>query len=166
MAYAVRDDVLARAGLFAGVFQVVGKRPNEADLDAFIEDVADIIDADIRSRGFDPALLTPEIEGALRDVNAWAVLLRALPAAVPGNDADELLDRAREIVVAAGFPALAAGSVDVFGVLAAIEAGQGGGGASSGAGSLWDEIVEPEDDWTAEEVGEASLPTWRRGQPL
>lgn len=165
MAYAVRDDVLARAGRFAGLFAVVGKRPNEADLDELLEDVSSLIDAEILGRGYDPDLLSPAIVGSLRDVTAWATLVRALVQAAPGDDAvEELVGQGTKIIEAAGFPGLAGGSSDVFGALAAISAGEGGGGPRSSAGSLWDEIAEPEDTWTEEERGEAALPFWRRGQ--
>lgn len=167
MAYAVRDDVLARAGRFAGIFSVAGKRPNEADLDEFLEDVASLIDAEIRSRGYDPALLTTETSEALRDVNAWAALVRALPQAAPGDDdTTALVNRGVAILEAAGFPGLAGGSVNLFAVLEAIEAGTGGGGPGSSAGSFWDEVEEPEETLTAEEIGEAAEPVWRRGQSL
>lgn len=162
MAYAVRDDVLARAGRFQAVFSQAGKRPNLADLDAFLADVAAIIDAEIRAEGYDPALLTPELEAALKDVNAWAVVVRALPEAAPGDDAVQaLVDRGVAILEAAGFPSLAGGgSGDVFAALELLEAGVGGGGPGSSAGSFWDQL--PEDD----EDEEALEPTWKRGQPL
>lgn len=164
MAYATREDVFARAGRFAGLFTVEGKRPNEADLDAFLDDVSAIIDSEIRARGYDPAVLTVELEASLRDVAAWAVLLRALPQASPSDEGTEdLLDRARTIVTDAGFPGLG-GSVDVFGALAALEAGAGGGGPGTGAGSFWDDVeeLEPLD----EEDAVAAGPVWRRGMTL
>lgn len=165
-AYAVRDDVLARAGRFSGVFSVAGKRPNLADLDAFLEDVSAIIDAEIRARGFDPASLTPELQRSLKDVNAWAVIVRALPEAAPGDDEIEpIVEQGRGILEAAGFPSLAAsGSTDVFAALEALEAGEGGGGVGAVAGSYVGDL-EVEDDLEFEDL-EASLPLWRRGQSL
>lgn len=167
MAYAVRDDVLARAGRYGGVFSVPGKRPNEADLDVFLDEVASLIDTEIRRRGYDPALLTADSLAVLTDVNAWAVVIRALPQALPGDeDAQELIDRGIEIVKAAGFPSLADGGVDVFGLLEALDAGAAGGGPGSSAGSFWDDVVEPEETWDEDEIGEAAQPLWRRGQSL
>ena len=167
MSYAGVDDVLARAGRFAGVFQVTGQRPDEADLGAFLDQVTAVIDAKIQSRGFDPAELNDEIRQALLDVNAWAVLIRALPAAIVGDDAaDKLLEQAREIVSAAGFEELAAGTSEVFSLLETIQTGTGGGGTGSGAGSLWDELGEPEEERDADEIAEAAAPVWSRGQSL
>lgn len=168
-AYAVRDDVLARAGRFQGVFSVAGKRPNLGDLDLFLDDVSAIIDVEIRARGYDPDLLTVEIKDSLRDVAAWAVLLRALPEASPGSDEIEpTLDRARAILNAAGFPSLAeGGAADVFVALEALEAGTGGGGPGTSAGSfladLEDELsIAEEEEIDSDTVG----PQWRRGQSL
>lgn len=181
--YASQDDVLARAGRFGGVFSVAGKRPSLADLTALTEQVSEIVDAEVRSRGFDPDLLSADLIVALKDVVAWATLIRALPQANPGEDAEPLLERAEMIVRGYGFPGLASGgaNVDVFAALSALEAGQGGGGAGAGAGSFWDstgeedsilsrlrrrepvEIVNGAIDYDSPS---ASEPLWRRGQSL
>lgn len=162
MAYAVRDDVLARAGRFAGLFEVPGKRPNLADLDAFLEEVAAIIDAEIRAQGYDPATITADLKAALLDINAWAVVVRALPEASPGDDAIvATVEQGSAILEAAGFPSLASGgAVDVFAALQLLEAGGGGGGAGSSAGSFWDTM--PDED----EIEGAREPEWERGQSL
>jgi hypothetical protein len=176
MAYAARDDVLLRAGRFAGVFQVAGKRPNEADLDELLDDVSAVIDAEIRSRGYDPATLDADLTAALKDVTAWAVLLRSLPQANPGEDAEELLERADAIVTAAGFPSLSrSGATDVFAALDALEAGEGGGGPGSSAGSFWDEVSDEETvpsvrvvngELVLETFSSSEEPLWKRGQSL
>lgn len=160
--YAVRDDVLARAGRFQGVFSVAGKRPNLADLDALIETVSALIDVEIRAAGYDPDSISADLTESLRDVTAWAVVLRALPEASPGDDAIEpTLDRAREILTASGFPGLAdSGATDIFSALEVLQTGTAGGGAGSSAGSFWDELPEDELDEEARE------PIWRRGQSL
>lgn len=149
MSYAVQDDVLARAGRFAGLFTVAGKRPNLADIDAMLATVTSAIDVEIKAHGYDPAVLTDDLVEMLRDVNAWAVLVRALPEASPGDNAiADTVARGTAILTASGFPSLAeggAGNVLVsLGAIAALEAGSGGGGPGSSAGSFWDELPE---DW-------------------
>ena len=182
MAYAAQDDVLLRAGRFAGVFQVAGKRPNLADLDTLLDDVSAIIDAEIRARGYDPDLLDADLVAALKDVAAWATLLRALPQANPGDEADDLLAQAEAIVVAAGFPGLTrGGSTDVWAALASLEAGTGGGGAGSSAGSFWDELEDESSPLSRlyrngavslvngeplEPEADPLTPLWTRGQSL
>lgn len=185
--YASQDDVLARAGRFAGLFSVAGRRPNLADLDAMLLTVSAVIDAEIRAHGYDPATITPELEESLRDVAAWAVLIRALPEASPGDNAiDGTVERGSAIVTASGFPALAAGgAVNVFqaiGAIETLEAGAGGGGPGTSAGSFWDELPE---EWIQGRLmrrGDVTLvngalpdellegfdaaPTFRRGQSL
>lgn len=147
MAYATRDDVLARAGRFAGLFDVAGRRPSLADLDALVETVSAAVDVEIRAHGYDPASLTNDLAEALRDVVAWAVLIRALPEASPGDNATEpTVERGRTIVAASGFRALAGGGTDVLeamaGAIGALEAGTGGGGTGTSAGSFWDDLPE------------------------
>lgn len=188
--YATQDDVLARAGRFGGVFSVAGRRPNLADLDAMLATVSAVIDAEIRAHGYDPASITPELVEALRDVTAWAVVIRALPEAVPGDDAiTATIDRGRAIVTASGFPTLAEGGVNLLtaigaiGAIETLEAGEGGGGPGTSAGSFWDELpadwllphrlsgrgdvtlvngVLPNDDLDAD----AAAPQFRRGMSL
>lgn len=167
MAYADVEDVLARAGRFAGVFDVAGKRPSVADLDTFVAEVAAVIDSKIRARGFNPGTLSDEVVSALRDVNAWAVLIRALPSALVGDPAaDDLLAQAKAIVAGAGFEELAGGGGDVFTLLEVVESAQEGGGAGSSAGSFWDDVGEPEELRDTEEITDAAAPLWLRGQAL
>lgn len=165
MSYASSDDVLARAGRFAGLFSVSGKRPDTSDLDAFLDTTAASIDAEIRRRGYDPASLSAELEEALLDVNAWAALIRALPAASPGDDAIQpTIDRGVAILKASGFEDLASGGSDVFGILGALEAGQGGGGSGTSAGSTWDLFGDSAE--LSSEDADVLEPVWRRGQSL
>lgn len=167
MSYADVSDVLSRAGRFAGAFQVPGKRPDEADLGQYLDQVSSAIDAKIRARGFDPGALNDEIEQALLDVNAWAVLIRALPSALVGdNAADDLIAQAKAIVSAAGFEELAAGTAEIFTLLETVEAGQAGGGPGAGAGSFWDDIGEPVEERDTDEIMDAAAPLWVRGQSL
>lgn len=186
-AYASHDDVLARAGRFAGLFQVVDRRPNLEDLDGFLDTVAAAIDNEILAHGYDPAALTDELVEMLRDVAAWAVLIRTLPSASPGDNATEaLVERGRAIVTSSGFPALADESggnvLASMGAIAALEAGSGGGGPGSSAGSFWDELptdwitgrLSHRDDVTIVnggfpdgfEDGDSAAPQFRRGQSL
>lgn len=183
--YASQDDVLARAGRFAGLFSVAGRRPNLADLDAMLVTVSAAIDAEIRAHGYDPATITPELEEALKDVAAWAVLVRALPEASPGDNAvDPTIARGQAILTASGFPTLAEGTnvIATMGAIATLEAGEGGGGPGTSAGSFWDELPA---DWMAGRLfrrGDVTLvngalpddllegvdaaPQFRRGQSL
>lgn len=158
--YATQDDVLARAGRFAGLFSVAGRRPNLADIDAMLVTVSAEVDAEIRAHGYDPATITPELVEALTEPVAWAVLIRALPGASPGDDAIEpLIERGRNVVTASGFPALADVGVNVMqqleraGAIELLEAGGGGGGPGTSAGSFWDELPE---EWIQGRL-------WRRG---
>lgn len=163
--YATSDDVLARAGRFAGLFQVTGKRPDADDLDAILVTVSAIIDAEIRARGYDPDSLTDELVESLRDVAAWAVLVRALPEASPGDNALEpTLERGKAILEASGFKALGAASnvMDAIGSLATLEAGEGGGGAGTSAGSFWDSLPE---DWVTGRLSHRSDVTLVNGSP-
>lgn len=184
--YATQDDVLARAGRFAGLFQVAGKRPNLADIDAMLDTVSAVIDVEIEAHGYDPASLTADLVESLRDVAAWAVLVRALPEASPGDNATEsTVERGQKILDASGFPALGESGVNVLEAIAsigALEAGAGGGGPGTSAGSFWDELPEEwmtgklhhrgdvtlvngalPDQW---EDGVDAAPQWRRGQSL
>lgn len=146
MIYAAQGDVLARAGRFAGLFSVVGKRPNLADLDDLLEQVSAEIDVEIQAHGYDPASLDADLVTALTDVAAWAVLVRALPEASPGDNATEpTIERGVAILNASGFKSLAEGGVNVLeamGAIAALEAGSAGGGPGTSAGSLWDDLPE------------------------
>ena len=146
--YATQDDVLARAGRFAGLFSVAGKRPNLADIDALLLTISAQVDGEIRTAGYDPASLTDDLIESLRDAVAWAALIRALPEASPGDDAiNATIERGKAIVSSSGFPTLAEGSTNLLtaiGAVAELEAGQGGGGPGTSAGSFWDSLPA---DW-------------------
>jgi hypothetical protein len=184
MAYATRDDVLARAGRFAGLFSVAGKRPDLSDLDDLLDSITSEIDVEIAAHGYNPAAMTDDLVASLKDVAAWAVLVRSLPQASPGDNAiDDTIQRGLAILAASGFPALG-GGVNVMGALEALEAGAGGGGAGTSAGSLWDDLPS-ESLWSRFRRGdvavltapmgdfselvdeaEAGGPQFRRGQSL
>jgi hypothetical protein len=99
LAYAAFTDVQARAGRVAAAFSVTGRRPNQADVESFLDDVASEINARLRSRGFDPALLDKPAELALRGTNADGALVLALEAAFPGGvpaDVEKVYTGARD----------------------------------------------------------------------
>lgn len=170
--YAAVDDVLARAGRVRGAFSVVGKHPDSTDIENFLLATAQEIDAAIRARGFDPDSLDPDTKEAFRDLNAYGALSRAL-SAMAGAPRD-MLDEARLVWESAiGTPQDPAGSIarGTFPAIAVLEAGEGGGGEGSTAGSLWDE--EPEYGTQAWADAEAAVlrgtnfaPTVTRGQKL
>jgi hypothetical protein len=183
--YASVEDVYARAGRFAGLFQVAGKHPDQTDLATELGVITDSIDVEIRAHGYDPALLDADLVSSLRDVAAWAAIVRLLPGASPGDDATEtLVTRGQSILNASGFPALGEGTnvIAQMGAIAALETGTGGGGPGSSAGSFWDGLPEesiftrlrrgdeivltngaiPDSEFTAADAG----PQFRRGQSL
>lgn len=140
MAYAVRDDVLARAGRVAGAFSIAGKRPNLADIDAFIADVTAEIDVEIRRRGFDPALLDAEVVVALRDIAAYGALAKALAGIDPSDRPDNLDNLvAKAESVWSSDASSGRRSAQIASIVGIIEAGVGGGGTGPSAGSLWDD---------------------------
>lgn len=143
--YATQDDVLARAGRFQALFSQAGKRPNLADLDELLVTVSAAIDVEIRTHGYDPASISADVVEALKDVAAWAVLVRALPEASPGDDAiQDTVERGEAILNASGFAMLATGQnvIAALGVIADLEAGGGGGGGGTSAGSFWEDLPE------------------------
>lgn len=150
--YATQDDVLARAGRLQGVYSVAGKRPNLGDVDAMLDQVSAEIDVQISAAGYDPSLLTAELQDSLRNVAAWAVVVRTLPEASPGDNAvDAIVERGQAILNASGFPSLGTGATNVMesiGALNALQAGAGGGGPGSSAGSFWDDVSESDDLWS------------------
>lgn len=141
--YATVDDVYARAGRFAGLFQVAGKHPDQTDLATELGVITDSIDVEIRAHGYEPASLDADLISSLRDVAAWAAIVRLLPGASPGDNAvDAIVERGQAILNASGFPALGEGTnvIAQIGAIAALEAGAGGGGPGSSAGSFWDDL--------------------------
>src|SRR3954454_11227994 len=80
MPYAVRDDVLARAGRIGGAFSRPGLRPNLTDVDAFLDQLSDEVDEAIRARGFDPAALDANAQKSLLDLVAYGAVARAVRA--------------------------------------------------------------------------------------
>lgn len=142
MAYAVFDDVQARAGRFGAYFTVQGRRPSQADVESFLADCAAQIDAALGSRGH-ATPVTGTAAAALLDVNAYGALSRAL-AAVPEDAAVETLQtRSTKIWGAAmGDPTAVThesiiGSIRSGGhpVIALLESGVGAGAS---AGSFWE----------------------------
>jgi hypothetical protein len=129
VAYAAVSDVIARAGRFAGAFQISGKHPDTNDIAGFLVDLSNEVDSAIRSRGFDPAALTQPIGDALRDLVAYGALARAyaalsLPPQPAYDEAKSIWDDGLAGIVAGTFTAIAE-----------LEAGAGG----VSAGSLWDD---------------------------
>lgn len=166
MAYASFDDVISRAGRFAGVFQVDGKHPDQTDIEAFLDDTAELVDAAISAAGFTPSAMTSDAKAALVDLNAYGALVRALSAANMGSQAAALLAEASSVwdLAMGADGSIAAGTHPVIALLQA-----GGGGPS--AGDLWS------DDPTygselgllaeADQLADTNLaPSFRRGQTL
>lgn len=183
--FASQEDVLARAGRFAGLFNVPGRRPNLEDLDEMLVTVSAAISTEIEAHGYDPATLTADLLEGLRDVAAWATLVRSLPQASPGDNAiDDLIAQGDAILKASGFASLGTGLnvLATIGAIEALEAGRGGGGPGTSAGSFWDSLPE---EWMTGRLfrrGDVTLlngqvpddllegmdaaPTFRRGQSL
>lgn len=168
MAYADFSDVQARLGRFQGVFEITGKHPNQADVEALLGNVADDIDAAIRARGFDPDALNQSARAALVDLNAYGALARALPSTNLGPQAADLLATAAAVWDSAMGErgSIAAGTHSAF---AELEAGAGGGGVGPSAGELWSD--DPTYGSIASRAAEDTLledtnlaPTFRRGQ--
>lgn len=132
--YATRDDVLARAGRIGTAFSIAGKRPNLADIDAFLDELSVEVDEAIRARGFDPTALDANAKKSLLDLVAYGAVARAVRAL--GDRSPEVLSVLTEAdaVWTLGIAQVTDGT---FGVLAALEAGQAGGGAVVTAGSFW-----------------------------
>ena len=148
MALASFSDVETRAGRYAGVLSIVGKHPDQADVEALLTDLESEVNAAIESHGVDPAALDAGAKAALKDLIAYGALGRALES-VPGRELAELRAYARGVWVAAmGDPTASSrdavlGSIRVgsYPVIADIEAGQAGVGASS-AGDFWSENAD------------------------
>lgn len=173
-AYATTDDVLARAGRVGSAFTVAGRRPNLADVAAFLTAVSVEVDEAIRARGFDPALLDTNAKAALLDLVAYGALSRALRAL--GDRSPEVLSvlaEADAVWTSAMGDTTTAGSIrdGTFPVIAALEAGAAGGGPVVSAGSFWTD--EPtygtpaaaQAEWSALR-GTNLAPGFSRGQPL
>lgn len=142
MAYATRDDVLARAGRIGSAFSVAGRRPNLSDVDAFVAQLSDEVDEAVRARGFDPAGLDANAKTALLDVVAYGALARAARAL--GDRSPEVLSvltEADAVWTSAMGDGTTAGAIaaGTFPAIAALIAGAGGGGAVVSAGSFWED---------------------------
>ena len=146
MAYATFQQVSARAGRFAAIFAVAGKRPDQADVQAFLDECAAEIDAALASRGFTvPA--TGASASALVDLNAYGALARAL-ASITGPEVEDLRAFARKMWGAALGDPRAVTREAILGsirsgahpVVALLEGMQGT--TSPTAGNFWDD--EPE----------------------
>jgi hypothetical protein len=140
MGYATTDDVLARAGRVGGTFTVAGRRPNLEDVAQLVDDVAAEIDVEIRARGFDPAALDDATAAALRDINAYGALARALAGVDPSDrpdNLDALIKRAEKVW--SSDPGSDKRGDALAQVLAVLAAGAGGEAVAVSAGSLWDD---------------------------
>lgn len=138
MSYATPDDVLLRAGRVGGAFTVAGRRPNLADLDTLLANVSAEIDVEIRQRGYDPAALDQTTTDALTDVAAYGALARALPAIDPSSRPDNV-DKLIEIAEGVWSSTPGKRGNQLASILLLLEAGRGGGGPGTSAGSFWDE---------------------------
>ncbi len=140
MAYATFADVLARAGRFAGGFQVEGSHPDETDVEGVLQNVSDEIDAALRGHGFDPGGFSDSVKGALVDITAFGALSRLLPAVATGDEAATLIKTA-DTLHTDGVAAITAGTLPA---LAELHAGLGGEAVIS-AGNLWADEGVPDD---------------------
>jgi hypothetical protein len=173
MPYAVNDDVLLRAGRVAGIFSVAGKRPNISDIDKLLADVSNEIDAEFRARGYDPALFDQSVKDALKDLAAYGALYRAVSAADPSGSVQNLrnvADTAREVWESAMGTPSAEGSIakGTFSVVRQLEAGRGGGGPGTSAGSFFDEepLYPTDSDFVEGRQQPLQAPEFARGQKL
>jgi hypothetical protein len=163
MAYGSVDDVLSRAGRFSGVFQVAGKHPDQNDIDAFLDDTAEMIDSAISAAGFAPADMADDAKAALVDLNAYGALVRALSAANLGPQASALLAEARSLWDL-GIAGIADGTNAVILLLQS-------GSIGPSAGDLWsdDPTYGSQLGLEAEalQLADTNLaPAFRRGQSL
>lgn len=133
MSYAAVSDVLARAGRFAGAFQREGTHPDTADVASVLDDVAAEMDAAIRSVGYDPAGISDSVKAAMVNANAFGALAILLPAAVPGQEAADLVKYADTMYTDA-VAAMVAGTFPAF---AELFAGEGGEGVTAPASDFW-----------------------------
>ena len=165
MAYAAYGDVIARAGRFAGVFALAGKRPNQTDVEGFLQDVAAQLDSSLRARGYDPATVGASVRDALRDLSAFG----ALSIGLGGQTGDEINDVRRHAnsIWSRGLAAIADGSLPA---IRELESGRAGG-RGAGAGSFWSH--EPDYGTAAAAAAEAErlrgtnlAPAFERGQSL
>lgn len=169
MGYATTDDVLARAGRVGGTFSVAGRRPNLEDVAQLLDDVAAEINVEIRARGFDPAGLDANTAAALRDINAYGALARALAGVDPSDrpdNLDALIKRAEKVW--SSDPSSDRRGDALAQVLAVLSAGAGGAAVTVSAGSLWTD--EPDYGSVAQqrseglELADTNLgPGFRRG---
>lgn len=179
-AYATFANVSARAGRYSGAFGAAGgaPKPNENEITQLLADLAAQVDVALRARGYDPAALDATVKLALKDVVAYGALARALQSIPDSSDEiRELEEYASKVWGSAmGDPTsnTAAGqkgsiAAGTHPAIAALEAGQAGGGGQT-AGSLWDD--EPDFGSTAQVEAErltltAELaPTFAKSQSL
>lgn len=146
-AYATFADVAARAGRFSGAFGAAGgqPKPNENEITQLLADLAAQVDVALRARGYDPAALDATVKLALKDVVAYGALARALQSIPDSSDEiRELEEYAGKVWGSAmGDPTsnTAAGqkgsiAAGTHPAIAALEAGQAGGGGQT-AGDFW-----------------------------
>lgn len=104
MAYAVLDDVKARAGVLAGAW-TDDSHPSNTDIEAFLDQTAAEIDALLISRNLTPPAPASPAAEALLGMNADAALVLALEATYPEASgpasASKELDSVRARVTAA-----------------------------------------------------------------
>lgn len=169
MAYATNDDVLLRAGRVGGAFSVAGRRPTLADITTLLTDVSAEIDVEIRRRGYDPAALDATATAALKDVAAYGALARALAAVDPSSrpdNVDKLIERAESVW--SSDPNTDKRGNQLTAVLMLLEAGRGGGGSGTSAGSFWDEepLYPTESDVLEARLNPLVVPEIAKGQKL
>lgn len=173
MAYANVDDVQLRAGRVARIFEVANKRPNLSDIAKLLDDVSSEVDAEFRARGYDPDAFDTTTNEALRDLAAYGALYRAIAGADPAGTNQNLsnvADTARAVWEGAmGVPGKSGSIADgSFSVIRLLEAGAGGGGPGTSAGSFWDEEPDyPTDaDFIEGRLNPPLQPEVARGQKL
>lgn len=136
-AYAIYDDVLARAGRARIVFGQANA-PNQAEVEGFLDEVAGAIDSRLVALGLDAPTADARARLALRGVNADGALILALDASFPSAQVDQAADRLLDRTSARYDKAM---SLLESGELAAVAAlvNAGAAGASPGAANFWSE---------------------------
>lgn len=146
MAYATRDDVLARAGRLQDAWDQT-TQPSLGDIDTFIANAQAELDARIAASGYAVPIVDPVATPALAGVVADKALLLALRATWPGGSGPAAVSdliRDVEARIAAYDRELASGDFAALLYLASTAAAAAEGGASN----FWDRDAMTYEYWS------------------